>query len=424
MERFGHLTDSAHFTFIMWFEAALLFSLLEILLEGYLLWRQLRHVKSVNSPPDIFKDADAKAFASSKSYEIEVTKFAIFMLVYGIPPGILSLFGMHYGWNKTGWFESEMIHMWIFLFIGSAFEIIYFLPASYYRKFVIDEKYGFNKSTIKLWVTDKLKDFAVEMVIDSVLMTGIMAVYRYLGDMFIVVSLIFLFVLTVVLHTIYPTVILPLFTKLTPLEDGDVKTAVMTLAKETDFNMAEVYVSDDSKRTAKQNAMMFGLFTHKVAIADTLLETASVDDICAVVAHEIGHSKHHHIVKMMFLQQLLFGCGLWAIDKIMKSQAIFASFGFTSEYPFIIGVAIVSKLALPLVKCLMLPFNMLLRRMEYQADAFAAKRNLKIDEALVKLYADNKAMIDPEPLYSAFNDSHPTLYQRVTAIRSIQSKTK
>lgn len=408
----------------MWVQVALLFAVLEVVFEGYLSFRQLFHVRRVNSPPDYFKDVDPKEFAQSKNYLLEKTRFGLIALAYGLIPGIIGILLTHYLWTATAWFSSEMAHSWIYVLIQNVIETLITLPLAYYRKFVIEEKYGFNKSTLRLWVTDTIKDFLVDSVVTLIFMTAVILVFRYLGDLFIVVSLALLFILTVILQVLYPPLILPLFTKLTPLEEGEVRTAVMELAKATDFNMAEVYVSDDSKRTSKQNAMMFGFFKHKIAIADTVLQTSSCDDICAIIAHEIGHSKHHHIFRMMLVQQILFGLVLFLIDRIMKSAEIFAAFGFTDERPLIIGVIIIQYLAVPLFKCLQLPANILLRSMEYQADAFAANRNMKLEEALIKLHGDNKAMIDPDPLYSAFKDSHPTLYQRVIAIRKIQSKLK
>ena len=215
---------------------------------------------------------------------------------------------------------------------------------------------------------------------------------------------------------------MPLFTKLSPIEDGEIKDSIMKFAKETKFNIKEIYKTDDSKRSSKQNAFTFGIFTHKVALADTLIEKCTTDDIVAVLGHEIGHSKHHHIFKGVILNQINLGFILFSITKIMKSDSVFADFGFTDSKPLAIGMMLLSFLSIPITKVLNLPLNLLIRSFEYQADEFAARHGLKIDTALLKISNENKSAIESDPLYSALNESHPTLAQRIQRIHQIQSK--
>ncbi|KAH0791748.1 CAAX prenyl protease 1 isoform X2 [Histomonas meleagridis] len=215
---------------------------------------------------------------------------------------------------------------------------------------------------------------------------------------------------------------MPLFTKLTPLEDGPIKEAVTKVAADSSFNLSEIYQADDSKRSTKQNAFMFGMFKHKVAIADTVLTNGTPDDVAAIIGHEIGHSKHRHILKLLFISQISNLLTLLSFVKVMQSDSIFQSFGFVDEKPFIIGIQLVSFFVVPVYELSNMGLNLISCMFEYQADEYSAKMGLKIDDALLKLCQENKAIVDTDPIYLAFNANHPTLAQRIDRIRKVQKK--
>ncbi|OHT04734.1 CAAX prenyl protease 1 like protein [Tritrichomonas foetus] len=406
----------------MWFEFAVIAIVFEILFELYLDYRQLRHLRSVKEPVDIFKaDITQEEFKKSVDYQVACTTFSMWSTVLGM--GIVSPFIVKLLWDITR-YGNEIIHSIIFTCFTTLIESIVSIPFSYYKKFVIDEKFGFNNSTIKLFVTDNIKSFFLNSIISSILYSALVWLYHWAGPKFIPTAFAFFFGFMVLLQVLYPIIIMPLFTKLSPLPDGDVKTTINKLAEETKFNLKEIYQTDDSKRSSKQNAFMMGLFTHKVALADTLLEKCSPEEIKAVVGHEIGHSKHNHIWKLIFINMAGFAITCASLQLIMKHQIVFNDFGFFDEMPIVIGLTLTTFIATPISQLLQLPLNMLIRHFEYQADEFAASRGLKLEEALLKISQENKSAVEPEYIYSAFNDSHPTLFQRVTAIREIQRKSK
>jgi len=406
----------------MWILISVGFIFLSFMLSIYLLFRQKRQIESAEHPPEVFKDEYTnEEFLSAKSYEHDRIKFRIVCNLIDTVESLISLFVFAKLWNFTR-YGSETVHSILFTLLASFLMFLLGIPISYFSKFVIEEKHGFNKSTIKLFLTDLIKSLGLQIVLIIILIPILLFIYRKSGTRFVLYGAIFFLVFSILLQLIFPVFILPLFTKLTPLEDGEVKDSVNKLAREYGFPVSELYVSDDSKRSSKQNAMVFGLFKKKIAFADTLLGKCNAEEITAIVGHEIGHSKHKHIVKMMVLSQLSIILTLSLLYYIMKTPSVFIDFGFESEQPFLIGMVICGFLSMPIDTLLSLPINMLMRYFEFQADTFASSKGLRIDNALIKIGKENKVAIDPDPLYSAFENSHPTLQQRVTKAREILKK--
>lgn len=405
-----------------WESISICFVLFEFFYELYFEYRQYRHIKRQTEPAEIYrKDVSKESFQKSKDYELTLMRLQLPQSIISIILVLITICNLHKFWCFIK-VKGEIIHTLILNILSTFFSTIINIPFSYYKTFVIDEKFGFNKSTKKLFFTDKIKSFLVGIVLESILYSIIIFIYRKFGENFIIIASIVIFALMIILQVLYPILIMPLFTKLSPIQEGEIKDSIMKLAKETNFNIKEIYQTDDSKRSTKQNAFTFGLFTHKVALADTLIEKCTTDDIVAVLGHEIGHSKHHHIFKSVILNQINLSIILFSIAKIMKSDSIFADFGFTDSKPLAIGMMLLSFLSIPITKVLNLPLNLIIRSFEYQADEFAARRKLKIDTALIKLCNENNSVIESDPLYSALNESHPTLAQRVQAIHKIQAK--
>lgn len=406
----------------MWVELAIFISISELLLELWLLYRQYKHVERSKSPPEIYKaDITDEDFKKSKEYELAVLKFSLTTLAIISLPSILDILIIRKAWEFTN-YGNEIVHSLIIAVVAELLSMVVSLPISYYRKFVIEEKFGFNNSTVKLFITDILKELLVDVVLYAILIPILILLYRFTGRMFAIYALIFFFVFTILMQVIFPILILPLFTKFEPLPEGEIKDSVVKLAKDCDFNLNELYKTDDSKRSSKQNAMMLGLFKHKVAIADTVLKDTTPGDVCAIIGHEIGHSKHLHIWKLIGLNQLMISIYLVSLNYIMNADSIMEAFGFVDEKPLVIGFGIMSLLVTPVTKILQLPYNMIIRHFEYQADTYAVERNLPLEHALIKLLKDNKTIIEPDALYSAFNHDHPTLAERIENMRKVQKK--
>jgi STE24 endopeptidase len=409
----------------MWVYLALLSLLFELIVELYLEYRQLKNLERATGPdPLLQKEITDEDFAKSKAYDIAVSRFHFISGIYASLISVASLFLLSMFWRWTAFARREVFRTIVVTFITTIFDAVLALPTSWYRVFVIETEYGFNNTTKGLWVRDHVLQCLVSFGIGSVLLSGLSLIYNLAGKHFALIGIVFLFIIQISLNVLFPILILPLFTKLTPLDDGELRTAVIGLSEKCQFPVKQIYMSDDSKRSSKQNAFVFGLFTRSIGLADTLLEKCSVADIIAIIGHEIGHSKHHHMWKMLIIGQISLGFALVSLDRIMHSPAIFESFGFVGEQPLVIGMSLLTWLAIPIMKIMQVPLNLIQQWFEFQADAFSASQGLKIDEALVKLSIDNKAVIDPDPIYTAFSDSHPTLSQRVRRAREVLAKVK
>lgn len=405
----------------MWVEICILIEILSFILNRYLVLRQRRAVLKATAPPKIFQDkiTDEK-FQQEKSYQLDKINFGIICSIIDIITTLPQIIYLGKCWDFCQ-YGGEITQSLIFMIVSSILGLFVSVPISYYSTFVIEEKYGFNKSTLKLWITDQIKSFAIGMVLQSILLSIIIFIYRKTGPKSVIIIQIFLVIFQLVMQVIYPIFILPLFTKLTPITEGPVFEGISKLCTETKFNAKQVYSADDSKRTNHTNAMVFGLFTKKIAFADKFLEDPKVDELVAIIAHEIGHSKHWHLFKQFIISQVSLLVALNALYLFMKSDSIFNEFGIQSK-PLVVGLILLSTLQSPISILLALPLNMLSRHMEFQADAFAASQGLPIDSALINLATDNMDTIDDDPLYSAFTASHPTIPQRVEAARKILKK--
>ena len=217
-------------------------------------------------------------------------------------------------WGLTGvWliryvperYSGEIAHTLIFFFTYNIISTILSLPTAYYGTFVLEEKFGFNKQTVKLWIMDMLKSQALTVVFGAPLLSGFLAIVQKTGNQFFYYLWLFSIVVQMFAITIYPIFILPLFNKLSPLEEGKLKTGVEALAKKLNFPLSELYVIDGSKRSAHSNAYFYGLPWKKhIVIYDTLIEKSETEEVVAVLAHELGHWSLGHTTKLMGIGQV------------------------------------------------------------------------------------------------------------------------
>ncbi|EAY13011.1 Clan MA, family M48, Ste24 endopeptidase-like metallopeptidase [Trichomonas vaginalis G3] len=408
----------------MFFAVCIVLILIQTQFEAYLHRRQYMKIIGSTEAPEIFKEFYTQdEFSAAREYEMEKSFFKIIQTLYlGF---VLVIFVMIIAkiWKILS-ICNEYIRSIIFVIILAILFLGFQIPMKYYNTFVIEQKHGFNNSTLGLFIRDQVTVLGIVIVEFVILVPIFMFIYKKTGKAFIPIGCL-IYVLIIIIHQlIFPTIIYPLFTKLTPLEKGELFDAVMKLANETDFPVSEMYSADDSKRSNHQNAMLFGLWTKKVAIADTLLNVSTPETIQAIVGHEIGHSKHHHIIKMMFIG-FFEGIILFTLlNFIMKSDKVFQDFGLKDEKPFIVGFIIFFFLYTPISTLLQLPENMCIRYFEFQADHYSASRGLPLDVALLKLAKDNKMAIEPDYLFHSLYHSHPTILQRVDRIRKIFAELK
>lgn len=315
-------------------------------------------------------------------------------------------------------FEGILVSTLLFFGILLFASDILSLPFSLYNTFVIEEKFGFNKTTPATFITDRLKSWLVSAVIGGAILSAIILLYKELPHNFWFPAWIVLSLFSILMTMFYSTLIVPLFNKQKPLEEGDLRNKIESFAQTAGFELKNIYVINGSKRSAKANAYFSGFGRKKrVVLFDTLIEQLEASEIVAVLAHEIGHYKKHHIVKGLVLSVLQTGLMLFILNQFIESELLSKALG-SEEKSFAVNLVAFGFLYSPLSFFLSLGGNFLSRKYEYQADAFARLhgRSEGLISGLKKLTSNNLNNLTPHPLYVKFYYSHPTLLQRIKAL--------
>jgi len=289
------------------------------------------------------------------------------------------------------------------------------IPFSYYETFVIEEKFGFNKSTRFLFWMDLLKSLVLIFLLGSILLWVILWFYNQTGGRFWWYAWILFTVFSLFMTLFYSNIIVPLFNKQTPLEAGELKKAIEIFAQKSGFTLTNIYVIDGSKRSTKANAYFTGFGPKKrVVLYDTLINDLSTDEIVAVLAHEIGHYQNKHVFLNMILNILFTGFTLYILSIFIGNPLLSQALGIAKP-SFYIGIIAFGILFSPISEITGLFMNVLSRKFEYQADAYA--RNNHNAESLIsglkKLSKNSLSNLTPHPWYIFWHYSHPTLLQRI-----------
>lgn len=302
--------------------------------------------------------------------------------------------------------------------LGLAYSIIS-LPFSIYSTFVIEERFGFNRTTVRTFILDHLKSLALGAVLGVPLLMGIISLFYYTGAYAWVYCWIVVTLYSLIVQLILPTWIMPLFNKFTPIEEGDLKDAIMRYATSTEFSLKNVFVMDGSKRSSKSNAFFTGFGRNKrVALFDTFIANHTIDEIVAVLAHEIGHYKKKHIPQGIVISIVHSGIVLFLLSIFLNTTGLYAAF-LMDYQPVYAGLLFFSLLYTPIELILSIVMNILSRKNEYEADAFAAatiEDRHSLINALRKLSSDNLSNLTPHPFYVFLNYSHPPLLQRIRSM--------
>ena len=292
------------------------------------------------------------------------------------------------------------------------------VPFELYDTFVIEQKFGFNKITPKLYILDKLKGLAMTIVLGGGILFVVIWIYTLTPTYFWLLAWAVVTVFSLFMTMFYSQIIVPLFNKQTPLGAGELRTEIEKFALKTGFKLDNIFVIDGSKRSTKANAYFSGLGSKKrIVLYDTLMDKMTTEEIVAVLAHEVGHYKHKHTLKNFMISipytLLLF----FAFGYILKSDAFAQALGGTVA-SFHLNAIAFSILYTPISLILDTAMNVLSRKFEYQADAFAASYGYapQLESGLKKLSATSLSNLMPHPLYVFFHYSHPTLYQRITKL--------
>lgn len=365
---------------IPWKSLIITFAIGEFTIESFLAYRQYRVLQRTTIPPQLKHEVDQDTFDKSQRYGRSKAKFGfvsslwaqiknLAVIRYDVYPKLWAATGVFLTQYLPSRFQGEISHSLVFIFAYSIAETILGLPWSYYHNFVLEEKYGFNKQTLSLWVTDKLKGLALSFAFGVPIGAAFLKIIQVTGDKFF--FWIWLFMLAVQLGaiTIYPTLIVPLFNKLTPLEPGDLKERVEALAQKLEFPLAELQVIDGSKRSAHSNAYFTGLpfLPKKIVLYDTLIEKAESKEVEAVLAHELGHWKMGHTSKLLGISSfhLFYVFALFSV--FINNRSLYEAFGFFGEKPIIIGFILFNDVLSPTDSMVKLGMNILTRRFEFEA---------------------------------------------------------
>jgi STE24 endopeptidase len=396
--------------------------LIGVVTFGFLLGKILSYLnyrQPVPKVPDTLSEylTDQK-LQESKNYQNENYRFG---LVSGIFSFILTLLFISQGWFGTidTWVKTfeiapllESVVFFALIFIGSD---ILSLPFDYYSTFVIEEKYGFNKSTIKTFFVDKLKGYLLSIIIGGGLFMLFLWLVHQMGKDFWWQFWIIAAGFMVLINLFYTAWILPLFNKLTPLADGELKDRIVNYSRSVNFPLDNILVMDGSKRSSKANAFFSGFGKRKkVVLYDTLLEQHPPDELVAVLAHEVGHYKKKHIVWSMIFSVLQIGLLLFLLAQFIFNEPMSKALG-GEVWSVELNLIGFTMLFSPISMILGIGMNWLSRKNEFEADDFARTtfEGKPLAEALKTLSVKTLSNINPHPWYVFMNYSHPPLLERV-----------
>ena len=395
----------------------------------FILSKTLDYLNTLNwstKLPDELKNIyDEKKY--SKSMEYEKTKHIFWTISWGFS-FLVMLLVLIFGWfgylydSISIFINNEIYRTLIFFWIIMLFQTILSIPFSYYSTFVIEEKFGFNKMTKKLFFIDTIKSLFLSVIIWWILISLITWLYLKTWWMFWIYTWWVVTFFSVFMMMFYSSLIVPLFNKQTPLEEWELRTEIEKFANNVWFKLDNIYVIDWSKRSSKANAY-FSWFGPKkrIVLYDTLIKDLSVDELVWVLAHEIGHYKRKHTLQMLVfwtIQTWIMLYILWlALSLPEISQALWAK-----EWSFAVWIVAFWILYTPISIFFWLLWNILSRKNEYEADEFAwinhNPENLK--NALIKLSRNNLSNLRPHPAYEYFNYSHPTVLKRLNTLDKIK----
>jgi len=365
---------------------------------------------------------DPDRYEKSQQYEKENQKFgkltSSFSLVLMVAMLFLAGFAVVDNWAREISANQIVIALVFFGILGLVMDIVN-TPFSLYDTFVIEEKYGFNKTTLKTFILDKAKGWILSLIIGGGLLALIIWFYMLTGKMFWIYTWLLMSAFMVFITMFYSTLIVPLFNKQTPLEEGELKTAIRNFAEKVNFKLDNIFVIDGSKRSTKANAYFSGLGAKKrIVLFDTLIEDLDTEEIVAVLAHEIGHYKKKHTKKGMIISVLQTGLTLYILSLLIVNPELSKALG-AEQTGFHLGLIAFGILYSPVSTVLGLGMNIFSRKNEFEADAFAGKnyKEEALRTALKKLSVKNLSNLRPHPAVVFFHYSHPPLLERLKKLK-------
>jgi STE24 endopeptidase len=371
----------------------------------------------------IYNPAD---YEKSQRYTRESTHFGLIHHLFTL--AVVLSFWFAGGFN----FFDQMVRSWdLFsvlsglVYIGillSGYELLS-LPFNLYDTFVIEQRFGFNKTTPRTFILDLVKEFFLALVLGGLILSAVLALFEYTGSLAWLYGWIAISLFSLLLQYAAPNWIMPLFNRFKPLEPGDLREAILSYTSSVKFPVANILVMDGSRRSSKSNAFFTGFGRQKrIALFDTLIKKHTVPELVAVLAHEVGHNKKRHILQGMIISVLHTGLLLFLLSLFIRSPGLHQAF-FMEQQSVYAGLLFFGLLYTPIQMVLSILIQMFSRKNEYAADRYAAEtinEPQDLVSALKKLASDNLSNLTPHPFYVFLNYSHPPLLERIRAIQNIR----
>jgi len=374
--------------------------------------------------PGEFADAfDDESYRKSQAYTRERTRFGILESTFGLAVFLLFWLLGGFPWLDglvRGWVEPQVLRGLLFISLLVLANAILDLPFEIYATFVLEERYGFNKTTPRTFVADRLKGLLLGALLGLPVLALVLWLFQNL-ELAWLYAFLTVTAISLLMSYLAPKWIMPLFNDFKPMEEGELKSSIEEMAEKCEFPLTEVSVMDGSKRSSKSNAFFTGFGKNKkIALFDTLIEKHSVRELVAVLAHEIGHYQKKHILQGMILSVVQLAVTFYLLSLFLNNESLFAAFGVqqTSVYLSLIFFGLLYQ---PISRILSVCLAVWSRHNEFEADAYAAEVTERPEDlvtALKKLSKDNLSNLTPHPWYVFLNYSHPPVLQRIEALRA------
>ncbi len=373
--------------------------------------------------PEAVKDLyDAEKYAQARNYARVNYRFETVSSVFSLIVSVSFLLAGGFAWldGLVRSYSNNPIAQALLFFalIGLGSSLIS-LPFNIYHTFVIEEKFGFNKTTAATFVTDKLKNLVLGTIIGGGFLALLTWLFLLLGDYFWIAAWTVVAAFSIFFAMFYTSLLLPIFNKLTPLEAGELRASIENYAKKVNFPLTNIFVMDGSKRSSKANAFFSGLGHKKnIVLYDTLIKDMTIEEITGVLAHEVGHYKKKHVLKSIAVSVAQMGI-MFFIFGLLADSPVMAEVLGANENSFHLALVTFSMLYSPISLVTSLFMNIFSRKNEYEADAYAKETYspAPLITALKKLSVNHLSNLQPHPAYVFFHYSHPTLLQRINALQ-------
>lgn len=410
----------------------LLVLVLAIILAEFIFDKILDFLNLKNLSPELPKEAEGIYDADKyrKSQEYYKTNHNFSMLTSTVSLLVMVAMLIFHGFAVVDEFVRQftdnpiLLALLFFGILGIASDL-FFTPFAMYKTFVIEEKFGFNKTSLKTFVFDKLKGYLLMFIMGGGLLSLIVWIYLNTGEYFWILAWIVISLFTIFITMFYTTFLVPIFNKLTPLPEGELKTAIEDYCRKVGFKLKNLFVMDGSKRSTKANAYFSGLGAKKtIVLYDTLIEKHSTEELVAVLAHEVGHYKKKHTLIGTILGIISTGIMLFILSFFLGNAELSKALGINlpaekiGASSFHLEILVFGILYSPIAEILGIIGNIFSRKHEFQADAYAKKTysGRALVAALKKLSSDNLSNLKPHPAYVFVHYSHPPILQRLKAL--------